>query len=31
MMTDAKMVFLDEGAGVNRSLPARIGDMITVE
>ena len=28
-MTDAKIVFLDEvGAGVNRSLLARIGDMI---
>ena len=29
MMTDAKIVFLDEvGAGVNRSLLGRIGDMI---
>ena len=29
MMTDAKIVFLDEvGAGVNRSLLSRIGDMI---
>ena len=28
-MTDAKIVFLDEvGAGVNRSLLGRIGDMI---